>query len=155
MQGKREVDGGWPHEKTDLLRSMSVNQVKAKLLQFFLIHSFEYLKVNNTNLSVENNQLLNGNEIIESAIKERAHNVHHRKTHYPSVNQFAIGNGTEVAIFVFCYLSSYVLRSSTITIRIISLQLSLFWIVLGMNCLQLPCINNANTHGPHEVSTIE
>lgn len=63
-------------KKTDLLRSVSVNQVKAKVLQLFSIRSFEYLKVNGTNLSVENNQLLNGDEVIASAIKRKGHTMY-------------------------------------------------------------------------------
>ena len=66
-------------KKTDLFRAMSPNQVQAKILQLFSIDSFEYLKVDGRNLSVGINQLLNGDEVIESAIKRKGHTMYIRK----------------------------------------------------------------------------
>ena len=66
-------------KKTDLFRAMSANQVQAKVLKLFSISSFEYLEVNDTNLSVGIKQLLTGDEVIESAIKRKGHTIYIRK----------------------------------------------------------------------------
>ena len=87
-------------KKTDLLRSMNVDQVKAKVLQLFSIRSFEYLKVNGTNLSVENNQLLNGDEVIASAIKRKGHTMYIKEK---PITQVSLESTIE-EVYVYSYI---------------------------------------------------
>lgn len=122
-------------KKTDVFRSMSVNQVQAKVLRLFAINSFEYLEVNGTNLFVGTNQLLNGDEVIESAVKRKGHTMYIRKQ--PNSQESNSQSITEPSIEEV-QLHMIIANCIEYTILSYSLQSSLFLTVLRMNYPQLP-----------------
>ena len=83
---------------------MNANQVQAKILRLFSIDSFEYLQVDGTKLSVGTNQLLNGDEVIESAIKRKGHTMYIRKKHDDQVATLANSQSKEPSVEEVCIL---------------------------------------------------
>ena len=63
-------------KKVEMFRTMSVEQVQARIKQQFALKKFQFLQVHGKKLNVDSYQLVNGDELIESATKRHENRVY-------------------------------------------------------------------------------
>ena len=73
---KKQLQSDGLVKKVEMFRTMSSEQVQVRIKQQCALKNFQFLQVDGKKLSIASHQLVNGDELIESAIKRNENRVY-------------------------------------------------------------------------------
>lgn len=76
MEEEKQLQSDNLVKKVEILRTMTAEQVQAKIKQQCSLQKFQFLQAHGRKLDVASHQLVNGDELIESATKRNENRVY-------------------------------------------------------------------------------